>query len=199
VNPFPRPATSSEWGACGFLHPEPAASRERVSPNLPRAVNGRDGSGVWETRRRNLPRAVKRGPASRPIRREAKPSPPPSHKIFSGTGAFYSPINGRERGGEGLVACQTVLNEDMSSFQVCFQGLVMTMHPRKTTISSVAFVSHRSFQHFRSLREALPSPPDRRKHSRRERREVLLSEKRVREVYSTQTASPRRAGYPGEG
>ena len=128
-------------------------------------------------RRRNLPRAVKRGPASQPIRRGAKPSPPPSHKIFSGTGAFYSPINGRERGREGLVACQTVLNEDMSSFQVCFQGLVTTMHPRKTITSLVAFVSHRSFQHFRSLREALPSQPDRRKHSRRGRREVLLSEK----------------------
>jgi hypothetical protein len=74
-----------------------------------------------------------------------------------------------------LVACQTVLNEDMSSFQLCFRGLVTTMHPRKTITSSVA--SHRSFQHFRSLREALPSQPDRRKHSRRERREVLLSEK----------------------
>jgi hypothetical protein len=148
-------------------------------------------------RRRNLPRAVKRGPASQPIRRGAKPSPPPSHKIFSGTGAFYSPINGRERGREGLVACQTVLNEDISSFQVCFQGLATTMHPRKTITSSVAFVSHRSFQHFRSLREALPSQPDRRKHSRRGRREVLLSEKRVGEVYSTQTASPKRAGYPG--
>jgi hypothetical protein len=49
------------------------------------------------------------------------------------------------------------------------------MHPRKTITSSVA--SHRSFQHFRSLREALPSQPDRRKHSRRGRREVLLSEK----------------------
>jgi hypothetical protein len=34
------------------------------------------------------------------------------------------------------------------------------MHPRKTITSSVA--SHRSFQHFRSLREALQSQPDRR-------------------------------------
>jgi hypothetical protein len=74
---------------CGFLHPEPAASRERVSPNLPRAVSGRDGSDIRETRRRNLPRAVIRGQASQPIQREAKPTPPPSHKIFYGTGASY--------------------------------------------------------------------------------------------------------------
>jgi hypothetical protein len=44
------------------------------------------------------------------------------------------------------VACQTVLNEDMSSFQVCFQGLATTMHPRKTITSSVA--SHAAFNIF---------------------------------------------------
>jgi len=38
-----------QWvGSCGFLHPEPATSRERVSPNLPRAVSGRDGSDIRE-------------------------------------------------------------------------------------------------------------------------------------------------------
>jgi hypothetical protein len=147
-------------------------------------------------RRRNLPRAVKRGQASRPIRRGAKPSPPPSHNILSGTGAFYSPINGRERGREGLAACQTVLNEDMSSFQVCFQGLVMTMHPRKTTTSSVEVTA--AFNIFvASGRPYRPRPTGGNTPAGKDGRSSYR--KKGWGSFFTQTASPRRAGYPGEG
>ena len=62
-----------------LLHPEPAPSRERGSPDRPPAVNGGDGSDIRDVRRRTQPPADVRG---RPHSQSgAEPNPLPRRPI----------------------------------------------------------------------------------------------------------------------